>query len=144
MQILTARKNTKYSRNETILKIVHHEKDDSLCIILTLGQTLKFQKKSINPFYKSFRVVLCKKPLEKNTRYSRHQTIFKMGHNAKNCSLCKIFTLGQRSKFQKLVKIHSTNHLQLFWKMYPSKFYGYLRRLASRPTVQFPDNLSVL
>ena len=30
-----------------------------------LGQELKFQKKSQNPFYKSFRVVLCKKPLEK-------------------------------------------------------------------------------
>ena len=119
----TARKNTKYSRNQTILKIGHHakaiafaksslwvkikvkiqkkhvkihstnhlelfcaknrskkhqifEKSDhfenrpsckgySLCKILTLGQKLNFQKTCQNPFYKSFRVVLCKKPLEK-------------------------------------------------------------------------------
>ena len=94
----TARKNTKYSRNETILKIVHHKKDDSLCIILTLGQTLKFQKKSKNPFYKSFRVVLCKKPLEKNTRYSRHQSFFKMGHNAKKLWPLQNFHFGSKIK----------------------------------------------
>ena len=41
----TAAKNTKYSRNESILKIGHHAyKDYSLCKILTLGQKLKFQK----------------------------------------------------------------------------------------------------
>ena len=61
----TASKNTKYSRNETILKITHHAKVYSLCKILTLGQKLKFQKTCQNPFYKSFRVVLGKKPLQK-------------------------------------------------------------------------------
>ena len=55
----TAPKNTKYSRNESIFKIGHH------CKILTLGQKLKSQKTCQNPFYKSFTVVLCKKPLEK-------------------------------------------------------------------------------
>ena len=119
----TTRKNTKYSRNETIFKIGHDpkaivfaksslwvkysnskkhvkiyftnplelfcaknrskkhqifEKCDhfenrpsykgySLCKILTLSQKLKFQKTCQNLFYKSFRVVLCKKPLEKTT-----------------------------------------------------------------------------
>ena len=70
----TAAKNTKYSRNESILKIGHHAcKGYSLCKILTLGQKLKFQKTCQNPFYKSFRVVLCKKPLQKtlNTREMR-------------------------------------------------------------------------
>ena len=62
----TAAKNTKYSRNESILKIGHHAyKDYSLCKILTLGQKLKFQKTCQNPFYKSFRVVVCKEPLQK-------------------------------------------------------------------------------
>ena len=62
----TAAKNTKYSRNETILKIGHHAcKGYSLCKILTLGQKLKFQKTCQNPLYKSFGVVLCKKPLQK-------------------------------------------------------------------------------
>ena len=59
----TAPKNTKYSRNETILKIGHHAK--VLCNILTLGQKLKFQKTCQNPFYKSLTVVLCKRPLQK-------------------------------------------------------------------------------
>ena len=56
----TARKKTKYSRNETILKIGHHAK-----AIAHEGQKLKFQKICQNPFYKSFTVVLFKKPLEK-------------------------------------------------------------------------------
>ena len=62
----TASKNTKYSRNEIILKVGHHAcKVYSPCKILTLAQKLKFQKTCQNPFYKSFRVVLCKKPLQK-------------------------------------------------------------------------------
>ena len=59
-------KNTKYSRNESILKIGHRAcKGYSPCKILTLAQKLKFQKTCQNPFYKSFGVVLCKKPLPK-------------------------------------------------------------------------------
>ena len=62
----TAPKNTKYSRNESILKIGHHAcKGYSLCKILTLAKKLKFQTTCQNPFYKSFTVVLCKKPLQK-------------------------------------------------------------------------------
>ena len=62
----TAPKNTKYSRNESILKIGHPAcKGCSPCKILTLAQKLKFQKTCQNPFYKSFTVVLCKKPLQK-------------------------------------------------------------------------------
>ena len=62
----TAPKNTKYSRNESILKIGHHAcKGYSPCKILTLAQKLKFLKRCQNPFCKSFRVVLCKKPLQK-------------------------------------------------------------------------------
>ena len=46
----TARKNTKYSRNETILKIGDHAKGYSPCKILTLGQKLKFKKTWQNAF----------------------------------------------------------------------------------------------
>ena len=61
----TAPKNTKYSRNESIFKIGHHAfKGYSPCKILTLAQKLKFQKTCQNPFYKSFTVVLLKKPLQ--------------------------------------------------------------------------------
>ena len=62
----TAPKNTKYSRNESIFKIGHHAcKGYSPCKILTFAQKLKFQKTCQNPFYKSFTVVLYKKPLQK-------------------------------------------------------------------------------
>ena len=99
----TASKNTKYSRNESILKNLNSKKHVKIhptnhlqffcaknsskkhqifqkwehfenrrsckgyspCKILSLAQKLKFQKTCQNPFYKSFRVVLCKKkPLE--------------------------------------------------------------------------------
>ena len=62
----TAQKNTKYLRNKSILKIGHPKcKGYSPCKILTLAQKLKFQKTCQNPFDKSFRVVLCKKLLQK-------------------------------------------------------------------------------
>ena len=62
-----APKNTKYSRNNTILKIGHHaSKGYTPCKILTLIQKLKFQKTCQNPFYKSFTVVLCKNRSKKH------------------------------------------------------------------------------
>ena len=62
----TAQKKTKYSRNESISKISNHAcKGYSPCKILTLAQKLKFQKTCQNPFFKSFTVALCKKPLQK-------------------------------------------------------------------------------
>ena len=98
----TAPKNTKYSRNESILKIGHHAcKGYSPCKIPTLAQKLKFQKTCQNQFYKAFRVVLCKKTAPKNTKYSRNESILKVGHHAcKGYSPCKILTLAQKSKFQ--------------------------------------------
>ena len=68
----TAPKNTKYSRNESILKIC---KGYSPCKILTLAQKLKFKKACQNPFHKSFTVILCKKPLQK-TRNIREMRAF--------------------------------------------------------------------
>ena len=67
----TAPKSTKYSRNETFENRPSC-KGYSACKILTLGQKLKFQKTCQNAFSKSFTVVLCKKPLEKDTKYSRN------------------------------------------------------------------------
>ena len=99
----TAPKNVKYSRNGSILKIGHHPcKGYSPCKILTLAQKLKFQKTCQNPFYKLFTVVLCKKTAPKNTKYSRNESILKIGHHAcKGYSPCKIHTLAQKLKLQK-------------------------------------------
>ena len=55
------------------------------------------------------------KTAPKNTKYSRNESILKIGHHAcKSYSPCKILTLAQKLKFQKNVKIHSTNHFELF------------------------------
>ena len=55
----------------------------SPCQSLILGQNLKFQKTCQNPFYKSFRVALCKKPLEKTPNNGKNETILKIGNHAK-------------------------------------------------------------
>ena len=49
----------------------------SLRKILTVGQTLNFQKRCQNSFYKSFRVVLCKKPLQKTLNISEMRPFWK-------------------------------------------------------------------
>ena len=105
----TAEKNTKYSRNETILKIDHlakalvHAKAIAICKIVSLGRKLKIPKTCEKRFYKSIRVVLCKKPLQKNTKHSRNETILTIRHLAKAkahaktiYSLCKLLSLGQK------------------------------------------------
>ena len=99
----TAPKNPKYSRNESILKIHHRScKGYSQCKILTLAQKLKFQKRCENSLYKWFRVGLFKKTAPKNTKYSRSESISKIGHRAcKGYSPCKILILAQKLKFQK-------------------------------------------
>ena len=63
-------KNTKHSKNETILKNRPSCKgyspcmDCSLCKMVSLGHKLKMQKRCGSPLYKNTRVVLCKKTLE--------------------------------------------------------------------------------
>ena len=89
---------------EMFQKLEHFEnrplyKGYSPCKILTLDQKLKFQKTYQNPFYKSFRVVLCKKTASKTTKYSRNETILKIGHYPKAISPCKMLTFAQKFKF---------------------------------------------
>ena len=114
----TAPKNIKYSRNESILKIGHHAcKGYSPCKILTLAQKLKFQKTCQNPFYKSFRVVLCKKTATKNTKYLRNESILNIGHVAKGMAHAKAIAFAKwlfgvkSSKCEK----HAKTILQEHW-----------------------------
>ena len=61
----TARQNTKYSRNERILKIGHFAKAIAHSKGSVWVKKLKMQKTCEKPFYKNSRVVLCRKRLEK-------------------------------------------------------------------------------
>ena len=73
----------------------------SPCKILALGQKLKLQKTCQNPFYKSFTVVLCKKPLQKTPNIREIRAFSKSAIMQRIYSPCKILTLGQKLKFQK-------------------------------------------
>ena len=64
-----ARKNSLYSKNESILKMAkngHEAKAvDLVSKIVTLGQKLKMHKNMLKTFSQHIAVVLCKKQLEK-------------------------------------------------------------------------------
>ena len=116
----TSPKNTKYSRNESILKIGHHAKaiaheifeNDRIfkirhckgyspCKILTLAQILKFQRTCQNPFFKSFTVFLCKKPHPKNMEMFEEWEHFENRPSCKGYSPCKIHHFGSKNKIPK-------------------------------------------
>ena len=99
----TAPKNTKYSTNESILKVGHHAcKGYSPCKILTLAQELKFQKNMSKSILHIISSCSLQKTAPKNTKYSRNESILKICHHAcKRYSPCKILTLAQKLKFQK-------------------------------------------
>ena len=119
----TAPKNTKYLRNESILKIAHHAcKGYIPCKILTLAQKLKFQKTCQNPFYKSFTVVLCKKPLQKTLNIREMRAFSKSAiMHAKAIAHAKSLLWLKIESLKKDVKIHSTHHLELFCAKHRSK-----------------------
>mgnify|MGYP000710082860 CR=1 FL=1 len=71
------------------------------------------------PFYKSLKVVLCKKPLEKTPNIREMRQVFKIGHLAKaidhaNYSLCKMVSLGQKFKTPKTCEKPFTKTLHVF------------------------------
>ena len=54
------------------------------------------------------------KTAPKNTTYSRNETILKIGYHAKAIAHAKLLLWLQIYNSKKYVKVHSTNHLQLF------------------------------
>ena len=111
----TASKNTKYSRNETILKIGHHLQRLQPMQSPHFGSKIKIPKNMLKSILQIIQSCSVQKTTSRNTKSSRRQTILKINHHqCKGYSPCKILTLAQKLKSQKHVKIHSTNHLQLF------------------------------
>ena len=69
--------------------------------MVSLGQKLKMPKTCEKPFYKNIEVVLCKKPLQKNTKYSRNETSLKISHLAKAIAHAKAIALAKWSVWVK-------------------------------------------
>ena len=120
----TAWKNTKYSRNETILKIRHYAKPID-CKIVALGQKLKFQITGQNLVYKWFTLVRCKNPPEK-TRNIRDRNETKIDQRARPIAFSKSSRWFKDSNSKIHVKIYFTSDLKLFcaktWLKKHSKF----------------------
>ena len=102
-----SKKNNKYLRSDTNLISC---KGYNLCKILTLGEISKFPpKKFQNPFYESFRVVLCKKPLEKTLNIGEMRPFWKSAIMQRTIAFAKS-------------SVWVKNHLQLFRKYTPPNF----------------------
>ena len=108
----SARKNSKYSRNETILKIGHlakaiaHAKTIAFAKWSVWVKNQKCKKTGEKPFYENIRVVLCKKVLEKTANIREMKRFLKSaickGYSpCKGYSLFKMVSLGQKLKMQK-------------------------------------------
>ena len=67
----TAPKNTKYSRNESILKIGHHAKAIALAKSSLCLKKLKFKKTCQNPFYKSLQLFCAKNRSKKHEIFEK-------------------------------------------------------------------------
>ena len=79
----TAPKNTKYSRNKTILKVGHHAKATAHAKFSLFYQKLKFQKNTSKSILQIIYSCSVKKTASKNTKYSRNKTILKICHDAR-------------------------------------------------------------
>ena len=78
----TALKNTKYSRNENILKIGHHAKAIAHAKSSLLGKN-QISKNMLKSILQIIYNCSVQKTAPKNTKYSRNETILKIGHHAK-------------------------------------------------------------
>ena len=117
----TARKNTKYPRNEMSWKIGHLAKAIAFAKWSVCVKKLKMAKLlKKKPFYKNIRVVLCEKSVRKNTKYWRNETILKIGQFAKAIAHANALAFAKCSVWvknyncQKHAKNHSTRALELF------------------------------
>ena len=78
----TAPKKIKYSRNETTLKIGHHAKAIAYAKSSLWVKNLYF-KKHVKIHFTSHLQLFCAKTAPKSTKYTRNESIFKIGHHAK-------------------------------------------------------------
>ena len=103
----TAPKNTKYSRNETILKITHLAKAIAIAEFAHFGSNIKNAKNMRKTILQQHYSWSVQKTAPKNTKYSKNETILKIGRlakalaHAKAIAFAKLVILGQKLKMHK-------------------------------------------
>ena len=105
----------------------------------SLGQKLKMPKTSEKRFYKSIRVILFKNTAPKNTKYSRNETILKIGHFPKAIAFAKWSVWVKNEKCQEHGNNDSTRTLELFCAKKNTK---YLRNETILKIDYFPKALA--
>ena len=109
----TAAKNTKYSTNDTILKIGHYAKAIAHASP-PFASKFKIPKNMSKSILKVIYSGSVQKTALQNTKYSRNDTILKIDHHAKTIAHAKSSLWVKNQNSKKHDKIHSTNHLHLF------------------------------
>ena len=82
--------------------------------LIIFNQKLKMQKNKGKTILQQHCSWSVQKTAPKNTKYSRNESILKIGHHAKAIAHAKSSLWLKNYNCKKHVKIHSTNHLQLF------------------------------
>ena len=99
----------------------------SLCKMLSFGAKIKNSKNMQKTILQEYYSCSVEKAAPKNTKYSRHATILKIGHLAKTIAheetiaFAKWWVWVKNQKCQKHAKNHSTMTLQLFCAKIRSK-----------------------
>ena len=109
----SAGKSTKYSRNEAILKIGHVAKAIDFAKWTVWVKNSKRQKRAKNNSASTLAQFCARNRCKKNTKYSKNETILKIGHLAKALDFPKWSVLIQHSNGQKRAKNDSTSTLEL-------------------------------
>ena len=113
----TARKNTKYSRNEAILKIGHYANAIVHAKSSLWVKNRNSKKKKSKSILKLIQSCSVQKTAGKSTKYLKNETFLKIGHYAKAIAHAKssLWVKNYNSKKHvKIYSINSTNHLEMF------------------------------
>ena len=82
--------------------------------MVTLGQKSKMPKTCRKHCTRKLKLFYAKRPVKKNTKYLRNETILKICHLAKTIAFAKSSVLVKKYKWRKHSKNYSTRTLKLF------------------------------
>ena len=109
----TAWEITKYSRNETILKIGHRAKATAFAKWSVWVKNYDSQKHGNNDSLTTLELFCAKNRLRKHQIFEKSED-FENRPSCKAYSLCKMISLGQKLRFTKTSEKRFFNHIRVF------------------------------